>query len=271
MIQLCAGPAELLLAFDGLQAHHEASLNDWCSNLPNTALWADPVEMTVSLTSQETSPRYRARFDAYIDFPDLRWHAASRQLAFTLPASLLRGSCWTMCLAQRHALLAGLVAASQGSDWRCFHAALAILPNGGSVLVIGHSGAGKSTLVRRLSPDVRGDEIVAIRSCAHGFEARGTAVPGELRCHDFSAHPLAAVVLPGHAKSPEVYLEPLSPSQAMSELLSATIRFQADALLDDFDWLDKLVRQVPVARLNWHLSGELPALPLQQFLARSLG
>ncbi len=268
MIELWGGPAGLTINSLGFDADQLAGLRSWAGDSLRGDAWSEPVEVSVSLAHNLDAARYRERFADYIDFPNLEWLPSERRLSLDLPTSLAKASCWTMCLAHRHALLAGLVAASQGSDWRCFHAALAILSDGRSVLVIGHSGAGKSTLVRRLSADLRGDEVVAVRSLANGFEARGTAVPGELRCHDFSPHPLAAIVLPGHGQSPKVCLEPLAASQAMRELLSATIRFKADALLDDFDWLDKLVRQVPVVRLSWHLLGELPALPLQRFLAR---
>ncbi|MDE0882847.1 MAG: hypothetical protein OSB21_09645 [Myxococcota bacterium] len=216
------------------------------------------MTVEISMTDNIETAAYRKHIAGHTDYPAVSWDSKSRHLEFQLPTHMGLASCWSLRLAQRHALLAGLVAASQDSDWRCFHAAMSVLSDRRSLVVIGPSGAGKSTLVRRLGADARGDEIVAIRHTNGAVSARGTAVPGELRCEDFSEQPLAAFILPDHGPSQKVCVTRLSPAQSLEHLLAASIRFSSEAILSDWDWLEGLIHNIPVLRVSWNLIGELP-------------
>lgn len=267
MTSFVAGPVAMTLHVEGLGTRQNAGLADWIHRLGDASTWAAPVTVHARLDEREVVQRYRERFDTYIDFPNLRWDASERALAFDLPASFAYGSCWGLCMAHRHALMAGLVAASQGTNWRCFHGGLSVLADGRGVMVVGASGAGKSTLLRRLASDVRGDEVVAVRQVDDGLEARGTAVPGDLRCADMTPQPLAAVVVPARSDRRDVGLRRLPAAEALGVLLSAAIRITPEALREDFDWLDGVLAQVPVFELAWHLEGDLPLLSLLDALS----
>lgn len=269
MIRLCGGPALLELSSQGCDLGQLEGLTTWSSTSRCIDPWSQSVCIDLRLSDDVDTEHYRSRFIDYIEFPNLEWRRASRYLRLSLPRRLNQYGCWTMTLAHRHALLAGLVAASQGSNWRCLHGALVVLEDQSAVVIVGHSGAGKSTLARRLGGDVRGDEIVALRSSNEGVWVRGTAIPGELACRDFTAHQLRAVIVPEHGDEPECVITPVTPAESVKNILDAVVRFEPNRLIDDFIWLDEWLPTIPVCRFRWRLQGQLPYSGLAHWL-RSL-
>ena len=257
-IWIPSGPLSLGVFPFGAGAEPDAGLEAWVRGLGGAEPWSAPVTMAIRLTDSDDAQAYRQRFEAHIDFPGWAWDGERRHLEIELPVGLTQHSCWTLNLAHRHGLLAGLCAGALGSDWRNLHGGMAMLPDGRALLVVGHSGAGKSTLLRRLSADLRGDEIVALRLGPHGPELRGTSVPGELRCDDFRPAPLAGVVVPGRSEDGEVRLQMLPSSEQVELLLSAVVRVGPQYLADDLLWLDRLIGRVPMLRVDWNLKGERP-------------
>ena len=258
MIRLCGGPALLELSSQGFDVGQLEGLTTWSLTSRCIDPWSQSVFVDLQLSDDPETEHYRSRFIDYIEFPNLEWRRASRHLSLSLPRSLNQYGSWTMSLAHRHALLAGLVAASQDSNWRCLHGALVVLEDQSAVVIVGHSGAGKSTLARRLGGDVRGDEIVAIRSFEDGVWVRGTAVPGELACRDFTAHQLRAIIMPEHGEDLECMITPILPADSVKSLLDAVVRFEPNRLIDDFNWLDEWLPKTPVCRFRWSLRGQLP-------------
>lgn len=131
------------------------------------------------------------------------------------------------------------------------HAASAVLGGRGFALV-GAEGAGKSTWargMRREGATVLGDDIALVLPSASGFDLIGSP----LRAKEFGGGvpgrwPLAAILLPRHAKAPS--LEPASNLEAQAAL-TANLPFLMDRGAGAPSAAIEALSRVPVRRLGF--------------------
>jgi hypothetical protein len=148
-------------------------------------------------------------------------------------------------------LCAGLLAMRSGfivhsCGWAC---------NGKSIVFPGISGAGKTTLCRQLMASGHGavlsDDRVILREGSEGFHAWGTPWPGDAKQARNESAPLAALCF--IEKSPEHYLQPIQPAEALRRLLqTAAVPWFSPGLRDRvLPVLDRLVSTLPAFRLGF--------------------
>jgi hypothetical protein len=152
-----------------------------------------------------------------------------------------------------------LVLAQEGGF--LMHAASAIR-NGKAFLFAGVSGAGKTTISRLAPSDatlltdeisyVRKDVRKDAREQAHGYVAHGTPFTGELaKLGENVSAPISTLYL--LAKGPENRIDPVTPGEAVRELLANVLFFAEDQELVQrvFHAACEFVSRVPVSRLTF--------------------